>query len=103
MISAGFYIYESAGLGYAFIPFLVAALLRGDRDKEVVSTFMQKRSRAVAIASYYLFLLIVALLQPKQLSESSGVMLALVVTLPFVGMALWNDVTECNKTGQKSS
>jgi len=97
MICAGFYIYESAGLGYAFIPFLVAAFLRGDRDKEVTDMFLHRRPWGIAVAAYYLFLLIFVLLQPKRLSEASGVALALTLTLPFVGMALWNDIGECKR------
>lgn len=38
-IGAGFYVYETAGLISASIPFFFAALLRGDRDKQ----FAQER------------------------------------------------------------
>ena len=102
MISAGFYTYESAGLGYAFIPFLVAAFLRGDRDKKVSDMLLHRRPWGIAVAAYYLLLLFFVLLQPKRFSEASGAVLALVLTLPFVGMALWNDIAECReKIGSK--
>lgn len=100
MLGAGLYIYETAGLGYAFIPFLIGALLRGDRDKQVAQMLFHRQPWGTVTVAYYLILLLLALVWPRKLSEASGTVLALSLAFPLLAVALWNDVTECTRTKQ---
>ncbi len=95
-IGAGFYVYETAGLGYAFIPFLFVALLRGDRDKEFVRKRIRERGPwQTGTIVYFGVLLIVVLIWPRLFYSASGPVLAVVVGLPVLGMALANDLATC--------
>lgn len=98
LIGAGFYVYETAGLVSAFIPFFFAALLRGDRDKQ----FVQKRIRQrgpwqTGTIVYLAALLMVVLIWPRLFYEASGPVLAVAIGLPVASMALANDLATCRR------
>lgn len=96
LIGAGFYIYEIAGLVYAFIPFFFVALLRGDRDKQFGRERIRQRGPwQTGIIIYYAVLFIVVLIWPRLFYEGSGPLLAVVIGLPVLAMALANDLATC--------
>lgn len=105
MIGVGCYVYVVAGLGYSFLPFLIAAVLRGSRDKQVADMLFRQSPWKLVAVGYYICLLVAVLIDPRRFTNASGITLALVMTLPLAAMAIWNDIVECmshgNLTGER--
>lgn len=91
----GGFAYEEFGLGYALLPLTLAAILRGDRDKEVAQEIVQNRSTGVAAVAYYMIILLGTLARPRWLGATHALVLFCVLALPFVLLAVRNDILSC--------
>ena len=94
----GVYVYETAGLGYAFIPFAVTAALRIEQDRLFAAKLKQWRTFQLAALAYYFLLLLFALWNPRLLSGTSGTVLAIVMAFPLAIVVLINDFKTCFRT-----
>lgn len=95
MLGVGSYAFNVGSLVYAFLPFLVAALLRGNRDQKVSDMVLHRRPWPMLTAGYYLSVLVIVLLDPRRFSDASNFVLAVLLTFPFLVMAVWTDFDEC--------
>ena len=94
LIVAGLYIYDRFGLGYAFVPFFVAAVLRGDGCRSIQGKLSEKGWK-IGSAIYYGLLLPIALMEPELFLQTSGAMFVLILGLPLFVVAILDDVRSC--------
>jgi biotin transporter BioY len=91
-----FYKYPTYGVVVAFIPFAVAAYLRGTHDRTLTEKLFRNSLWKLFALVYYAVLLILALLYASYVYSISNVWSALLIFLPFlVGMVV-NDLLYCS-------
>ncbi len=99
MIALGagiFYEYPTYGVVIAFIPFGVAAYLRGTHDRTLKEKLFSNSLWKLFALVYYAVLLILALLYASYVFSISIIWSAILIFLPFfVGMVV-NDITCCS-------
>ncbi len=92
---AGFYVYENGGLAISFIPFAIAAAMRGDRDKIIGEKLKTRKSWQVFFLLYLLFILLISIVYTERVSSLSGTGKTLAFLFPLVLMAVFNDLKIC--------
>ncbi len=95
LFGVGFYVYENEGLAISFIPFAVAAAIRGDRDKIIGEKLKTQKSWQVLFLLYLLVILLIAIIYMDKISSLSGTGKALAFLFPLVLMAVFNDLKTC--------
>ena len=93
----GFYTYENAGLAVSFIPFAIAAAIRGDRDKVLSEKLKSQRIWQLSLLFYLLFILLIVLIFTEKASTMSGTGKALAFLFPIIIIAASNDLKTCGK------
>jgi len=91
----GFYVYENAGLAISFIPFALAAAIRGNRDKIISEKLRTQKIWQVYFLLYLLVILLLAILYTEKIASLSGTGKALGFLFPFIIMAVSNDLKTC--------
>ena len=99
MIALGasiFYEYPTYGVAIAFIPFGVAAYIRGTHDRTLKEKLFSNPLWRLFALIYYTVLLILALLYASDVFSISIIWSAILIFLPFfVGMVV-NDISCCS-------
>jgi len=91
-IVLAFYTYEHAGLGYAFILLLLAALMRIPHDAAFAEWLKASKTFKRIILGYYALLAPFAALSPRSISDLSGVAFTVVLMLPLLAAIIAYDV-----------
>lgn len=91
-IVLAFYAYERAGLGYAFILLLAAALVRIPHDAAFAEWLKTSRTFKRVILGYYALLAPLAVLSPRGITDLSGVAFTAVLMLPLLLAVIAYDV-----------
>ena len=94
-LGVGFYVYENAGLAISFIPFAIAAAIRGDRDKIIGEKLKTRKNWQVIFLLYLLVILLISIIYTEKISSLSGTGKALGFLFPFFLMAVSNDFKTC--------
>lgn len=94
-VVAGFYTFNIAGLLYSFLPFSIAAILRGNSDEEIKSYFYNNNLVKLFIAAYYFIFMIVVLLNQDIFKDGLGYEFALFFGLPIGIAVAFYDLKTC--------
>lgn len=94
-VVVGFYTFNILGLLLSFLPFSIAALLRGNSDEEIKLYFRNNNLVKLFIATYYIIFMFIVLINQDFFKDGLGYEFALIFGLPIAIVVVFYDLRMC--------
>lgn len=101
LIFIGFAVYEEWGLLVSAIPFGLAALLRGDRERELITILAENRKVQMLVLFYYMGLIIPAFFFTHIFYEMNAIYFVVLLSFPLFVSTHTSDMFCCFNKRQR--